>query len=47
MLQIVDMMYSYTDYNTVLEDVSLDFEKGKLYAILGSLAAEKPLCFLF
>ena len=48
MLQIVDMMYSYTDYNTVLEDVSLDFEKGKLYAILGqSGAAEKPLCFLF
>ena len=35
MLQIVDMMYSYTDYNTVLEDVNLDFEKGKLYAILG------------
>ncbi len=32
MLQIVDMMYSYTDYNTVLEDVNLDFEKGKLYA---------------
>ena len=30
MLQIVDMMYSYTDYNTVLEDVNLDFEKGKL-----------------
>lgn len=41
MLQIVDMMYSYTDYNTVLEDVNLDFEKGKLYAILGQSGCGK------
>lgn len=34
MLQIVDMMYSYTDYNTVLEDVNLNFEKGKLYIMV-------------
>ena len=41
MLQIVDMMYSYTDYNTVLEDVNLDFEQGKLYAILGKSGCGK------
>lgn len=41
MLQIVDMMYSYTDYNTVLEDVNLDFEPGKLYAILGKSGCGK------
>ena len=41
MLQIVDMMYSYTDYNTVLEDVNLNFEKGKLYAILGQSGCGK------
>ena len=35
MLQIVDMMYSYTDYNTVLEDVNLDFEQGTLFWLLG------------
>ncbi|MDO4272025.1 MAG: ATP-binding cassette domain-containing protein [Eubacteriales bacterium] len=41
MLQVVDMVYSYTDYNTVLENVNLDFEEGKLYAVLGQSGCGK------
>lgn len=41
MLQVVDMLYSYTDYNTVLENVNLEFEEGKLYAILGQSGCGK------
>ncbi|MDC7288045.1 ABC transporter ATP-binding protein [Blautia schinkii] len=41
MLQVVDMLYSYTDYNTVLENVNLVFEEGKLYAILGQSGCGK------
>ncbi len=41
MMEVTNMMYSYTDYNTVLEQVNLKFEPGKLYAILGSSGCGK------
>lgn len=41
MLQVIDLTYSYTDYNILLEHVNLSFENGKIYAILGSSGCGK------
>lgn len=41
MIQVKDVDYSYTNYNTVLEHVNLEFEKGKIYAILGASGCGK------
>lgn len=35
MIQVQDVSYTYTGGNMVLEHVNLEFEQGKLYAILG------------
>lgn len=40
-LSFKDLSYSYNQKNTVLKGLSAELELGKIYAILGSPAAEK------
>lgn len=41
MIQVIDVTYSYTQYNTILEHVNLTFDCGKIYAILGASGCGK------
>ena len=47
-IQLKSVSYSYKGkYQTVraVDDVSFDFEPGKLYAIIGKSGSGKPTCF--
>ena len=49
MLELKDVTYFYKSQKdkVVLDKISYRFEKGKLYAILGASAVEKPHCCHF
>ena len=40
-LQLQDVSYTYTGKTNVIEHVSLSFEQGKIYAIVGKSGAGK------
>jgi ABC-type bacteriocin/lantibiotic exporter with double-glycine peptidase domain len=40
-----NVSFAYEEDKTVLNNISVDFEKGKSYAIVGNSGAENQLCF--
>ena len=46
-ISLEHVSYSYDDRKKILDDLSLSFERGKMYVILGPSGAERQHCCPF